>query len=350
MAIRQRGNAWQADVRVAANQNPTGSEVRVRLAAASKDEAIKLEARARLAICETGFFEPKQQQSEGKAKGTLKDALKLAWNSKAGRRGGWSMQKSGEQSYWRAEQAVKFFGEDRACRSISTKDMDKLIEHFRSIGLRSGSARAYVGCFYKILGYAQKEGWMQSRPMYEKPEAAIARDFILSPELENVIMDTITDAEFADFFKVAVETGLRLNELATACVWQWKFDLGYVIVTNEQSKSGKARHVFLSDTAIAIMKKRCEGLKAPDLIWRKELRNRHNVAAKMRRLKQLIGYSKHRNFVFHSLRHTRATRLAQKSKNPFVVQDQLGHSDIKTSMRYIHMANAALGADDWRNA
>lgn len=349
MAIRQRGNTWQADVRVAANQNPTGSEVRMRLAAPSKEEALKLEARARLAICETGFFEPNQPNAEGKTKGTLKDALKLAWNSKAGRRGGWSMQKSGEQAYARAQRCVAFLGEDRACRSISSKDLDNIIEHLRGCGLKSGSVRVYVATFYKLLDYAQREGWMQSRPAYEKPEAGEARDFILSTALESVIIEKIKDKEFSDFFQVALETGLRLNELTTAKCWQWKFDEGYVIVTSEQAKSGKSRRVFLSDTATRIMKERCAGKGTTDSPWVREV-SRFTVAARMRALKKAVGYGNHKNFVFHSLRHTRATRLAAKSKNPFVVQDQLGHADVKTSMRYIHMANTALGAEDWRNA
>lgn len=42
-------------------------------------------------------------------------------------------------------------------------------------------------------------------------------------------------------------------------------------------------------------------------------------------------------FRFHDLRHTAATRLLQGSGNVAVVQRLLGHSDIKTTMRYAHV-------------
>ena len=42
------------------------------------------------------------------------------------------------------------------------------------------------------------------------------------------------------------------------------------------------------------------------------------------------------NFRFHDLRHTAATRMTEKCIDLAVVQEILGHSDIKTTMRYAH--------------
>lgn len=40
---------------------------------------------------------------------------------------------------------------------------------------------------------------------------------------------------------------------------------------------------------------------------------------------------------FHTLRHTYATHLIKSCKDPAVTQEQLGHSDIRTTMRYSDM-------------
>jgi len=49
---------------------------------------------------------------------------------------------------------------------------------------------------------------------------------------------------------------------------------------------------------------------------------------------------------WHDLRHTMASRLLRKTRNPAWVQKALGHADIKTTMRhYAHVLN-----DDVRQA
>jgi integrase len=350
MAIRQRGTAWQADVRVAANQNPTGKEVRLRLAAPNKDAAMALEARARLAIIETGCFDP-NAGAQKKVKGTLKAALQLAWNSKAGKTGGWSMQKAGEEAYANAKECVDHLGEDRTCSTITSKDLDDLVSKFRELGLSNNTVRRKVGCFYKILDHAEREGWINRRPKFDRPAAGVPREFILSTELENVVLDyfNLFDKEFGDFATVAIETGMRLNEIATLAPWRLDFQRGIILVHAEVSKSGKPRHVVMSDKAAEILTRLVEGKKPNERIWRRSI-NRAMASHHMLKMKEEIGYSGHDQFVFHTFRHTRATRLAAKSMNPFVVQDQLGHEDIKTSMRYIHMAKADMNADSWRNA
>ena len=43
-------------------------------------------------------------------------------------------------------------------------------------------------------------------------------------------------------------------------------------------------------------------------------------------------------FVPHMLRHTCATRLAQKGLSMVVIKEWMGHSDIQTASRYTHFA------------
>jgi site-specific recombinase XerD len=44
----------------------------------------------------------------------------------------------------------------------------------------------------------------------------------------------------------------------------------------------------------------------------------------------------------HTLRHTHATRLIQNGLNIYEVKEILGHSDIKTTMRYAHIEQAQV--------
>ena len=47
------------------------------------------------------------------------------------------------------------------------------------------------------------------------------------------------------------------------------------------------------------------------------------------------------NFRFHDLRHTVGTRLAKANVPVNVIKEILAHSDVKTTMRYVHSTNGA---------
>ena len=47
------------------------------------------------------------------------------------------------------------------------------------------------------------------------------------------------------------------------------------------------------------------------------------------------------NFRFHDLRHTVGTRLAKENIPVNVIKEILAHSDVKTTMRYVHSVAGA---------
>lgn len=68
----------------------------------------------------------------------------------------------------------------------------------------------------------------------------------------------------------------------------------------------------------------------------------HQLRYAWEKAKLAMGLSGERDFVFHALRHTRATRLVQMGVNLRIVQHFLGHQVMQTTMRYAHVSDDIL--------
>lgn len=55
------------------------------------------------------------------------------------------------------------------------------------------------------------------------------------------------------------------------------------------------------------------------------------------RMKKALGLEGDADFVFHTCRHTCATRMVDAGVNVFVIRDWLGHTRIETTLRYAHV-------------
>ena len=67
--------------------------------------------------------------------------------------------------------------------------------------------------------------------------------------------------------------------------------------------------------------------------------NRHNL---WRAFKKVLGDTGIKNFTFHDLRHTFATRLAQNGEDIYKVAKLMGHKDIRMTQRYAHHSSESL--------
>lgn len=136
---------------------------------------------------------------------------------------------------------------------------------------------------------------------------------------------------------LALHTGLRRGELFGL---RWRdIDLVRAIVTvrGEGSKSGKTRHVPLNSIVAATF-----------TTWRPPQPDADAMVfpnAEGERLDDiktawlpLVKAATLKDFRFHDLRHTFASKLVQVGVDLNTVRELLGHSDIKMTLRYAHLA------------
>jgi integrase len=113
-------------------------------------------------------------------------------------------------------------------------------------------------------------------------------------------------------------------------------------VVGETAKSGKTRHIPMNEEALSVLRKWHEQQKESELVFPSNGGGRlDNISSSWERL---IDSAQIKNFRFHDLRHDFASKLVMAGVDLNTVRELLGHSDIKMTLRYAHLAPEKLAA------
>lgn len=138
--------------------------------------------------------------------------------------------------------------------------------------------------------------------------------------------------------KMLLLTGARKNEVLNA---RWAdFDLKRKLWTIEFNKSGKTRHVPMSDLAVELVLSlpRFEGCEfafanPKTLKPYVHIFSSWDTARKKAKLPDVR---------IHDLRHSFASFLVNNGRSLYEVQKILGHTQVKTTQRYAHLSQDSL--------
>lgn len=143
----------------------------------------------------------------------------------------------------------------------------------------------------------------------------------------------LAEGGYADYLTpltlIALNTGCRRGEL-TGLTWD-NVDLqGRTLsVTAATSKSQKTRHIPLNTEAVDVFRR-----------WHKQHQKGavFPVQSQKKAWARLLVAAKLSDFRLHDCRHHFASRLAMAGVDLNTVRELLGHSDIKMTLRYAHLA------------
>ncbi len=130
----------------------------------------------------------------------------------------------------------------------------------------------------------------------------------------------------------ALQTGMRRGEIFSLKWSQIDFSNGFIEVL--KSKSGKARKIPISPR-LDVLLKEILATSNSEYVFINATTNKPYVDIK-KAFSSVLKKANIKNFRFHDLRHTVATRMVESGADLIVVQEILGHSNIQTTMRYAH--------------
>lgn len=169
--------------------------------------------------------------------------------------------------------------------------------------------------------------WGRHRmPVDDRPEATLSAD----EARRAVEWLRARNLDLADALELTFYTGVRFNEMLTLTCGRVNLDKRHMtVLAKRKARQGyRERRVWLSTAAVALLAERIpEGAKAGDLVFRLV-----NVRKTWEACRKEIGRPEVR---WHDLRHSHGTLLGELG-DVMVVQRQLGHTNVHTSMRYIH--------------
>ncbi len=229
---------------------------------------------------------------------------------------------------------IGYFGEKRIVQSILPKHVEAFKEWLRvKRGLKNASINRYLEILSKMFNLGIDNGSLSVNPVskVKKLQEDNHKVRFLTAEEEARLYKALPEF-LKPIVTTALHTGMRKGEILNL---KWNnIDFEYGFIELLETKSGKARKIPISEKLMEIFNKLYMDARSEYVFINPETGLPYvDIKKSFNKAKEVAGI---KDFRFHDLRHTVATRLVEKGIDLLVVMDILGHSKIETTMRYAH--------------
>lgn len=160
--------------------------------------------------------------------------------------------------------------------------------------------------------------------------------FLTKEEIEILYESSRDDENLYLLFKLALNTGARLNTLLN--IYKKDIDFRYNLITLKDFKNNTTYKTYITDSLKELLQTKVNKLNMNDKLFNS------NPARRLRSLlnelfNDDIDFDDRKNkVVFHTLRHTFASHLAINGTPIFTIQKLMNHKDIRMTLRYAKLA------------
>lgn len=169
----------------------------------------------------------------------------------------------------------------------------------------------------------------------------------LSKEELNNLLEEIKKHSYSVYLMalISADCGLRAGEIFKL-TWA-DIDIKERLLFLRDTKNGSNRHAYMSKRVQGELSKLKSSEGNQLLFPSRDGEQIKHISRTFERAVKTIGLNKgitdrKQKIVFHSLRHTYASRLVDKGVSIYEVKELLGHKDIKMTMRYSHLDKERL--------
>jgi integrase len=219
-------------------------------------------------------------------------------------------------------------------RAVDAKDAD-------AVRARRATANRTLTVLKAALNHAFHDGrvvtdeaWRKVKPFREADAPVV--HFLSEDECRRMVI--ACDGAFRSLVRAALLSGCRYGELTRMRARDFNAEAGTITV--RESKSGKPRHVALTDEGQSLFADLTAGHTGREPIFIRDDGKAWGPSHQQRPLDTASARAKiEPAATFHILRHTYASALAMRGVPMGVIAAQLGHSDTRmTEKHYAHLS------------
>jgi site-specific recombinase XerD len=234
---------------------------------------------------------------------------------------------------------------DQPLHKIGVREIEKFLA-VKKQEASEWTARKYYIALASIYETAKRWNHVAKNPFRSvaKPKVREIQSAYFTKSEFKTLIDSVNNRDFRELFITAVSTGMRLSELISLQWEQIDFVRKVITVQNSEgfsTKSRKNRVIPMNEHLWKMLAMRKECAVCDNVFHRHEEKlSRHFASKVFKNYGTKTGLSD--KLHFHSLRHTFATWLVQDGVPIYEVQKLLGHSSVKMTEVYSHLAASEL--------
>lgn len=243
-------------------------------------------------------------------------------------------KKSHAHDISRVKKIKDFFKNKKYIDEIKPNDIEKFKDALLERNLSKASVNHYLTVLQKMYNIAINNEWTDKNPV-KKGAKFPKRNYVvryLTKEEERKIFEACP-GHFKPVVEFALNTGLRLSNIINLKKENIDFNIRQIIIT--ENKGNKFGVVYMNEKVTEILKSATTG-GGGHIFLNPNTGRPYSKSAVHRLWTKIKKEAGVENFRFHDLRHTVATRLVEKGVPVPVVKELMWHSNVETTMRYVH--------------
>lgn len=246
---------------------------------------------------------------------------------------------------------------NKPIKLITTKQIDDY-KSYRALSISKSTVNIELTCIKAIFNLALRWDLLKVSPaQYVEKFRIEQKEILCFNDIElKYLLDNMPDGDIKNIVLFALHTGCRLNEILNIQIKDIDLAEKIIYIRNKpgfRTKTGKVRQSPISDHLYNLLEsilkqdKNVYRLLEPErYLFTNQQGVRYNKDYVSKKFKKYLrAFNMPEKFHFHCLRHTYITNLVKAGVNINFVKLLAGHSELSTTMNYVHIVT-----DDLRNA